>query len=162
MPHASIGSDVIAGFPGETDSDFERNLQYLPGSPLSHLHVFPYSDRPGTEATAMSGKVPGAVVRERGAHLRALGAALSHRFRASQTGAIRPGLTIDDGATVLTDNYLKLRVEAGRPGQPGQQRNERVMVRVLEQGRMPSGEIVGELTSSSPAVALVPRRAMTP
>ena len=53
LPHASIGSDMIAGFPGETAQDFARNLDYLPSAPLSHLHVFPYSDRPGTEAEAM-------------------------------------------------------------------------------------------------------------
>ena len=57
LPHASIGSDMIVGFPGETDDDFAANLDYLPSSPLTHLHVFPYSDRPGTEASAMRGKV---------------------------------------------------------------------------------------------------------
>ena len=50
IPHASIGSDVIVGFPGETDDDFERLASYLEGSLLTHVHVFPYSDRPGTVA----------------------------------------------------------------------------------------------------------------
>ena len=59
LPHASIGSDMIVGFPGETDDDFAANLGYLPSSPLTHLHVFPYSDRPGTEASAMGDKVHG-------------------------------------------------------------------------------------------------------
>ncbi len=60
MPHASIGSDMIVGFPGETDDDFACNLEYLPASPLSHLHVFPYSDRPGTAASCeCADKVPG-------------------------------------------------------------------------------------------------------
>ena len=67
IPDASIGSDIIVGFPGETDEDFEQLAAYLERSPLTHLHVFPYSDRPGTAASAMAGKVPGAVVRERGA-----------------------------------------------------------------------------------------------
>ena len=48
---------MIVGFPGETDEDFAANLDYLPASPLTHLHVFPYSDRPGTAATAMRDKV---------------------------------------------------------------------------------------------------------
>ena len=61
LPHASIGSDMIVGFPGETDEDFAANLAYLPSSPLTHLHVFPYSDRPGTEASAMRDKVHGTV-----------------------------------------------------------------------------------------------------
>ena len=52
LPHAAIGTDLIVGFPGETDEDFAENVQYLASSPLSHLHVFPYSDRPGTEASS--------------------------------------------------------------------------------------------------------------
>jgi threonylcarbamoyladenosine tRNA methylthiotransferase MtaB len=122
IPHASIGSDVIVGFPGETDGDFEQLAGYLERSPLTHVHVFPYSDRPGTAATSMSGKVPGAVVRERGRRVREVAARLAERFRQSQIGSIRPGLTLDDGSTVVTDNYLKLRIPAGRP------RNERVRV----------------------------------
>ena len=55
LPHASIGTDMIVGFPGETDDDFLADLDYLPASPLSHVHVFPYSDRPGTDAAAMPG-----------------------------------------------------------------------------------------------------------
>lgn len=126
LPHASIGSDVIAGFPGETDDDFAANVAFLSSSPLSHLHVFPYSDRPGTDATGMPDKVEPATIRARGAELRRIGAALAARFRASQTGLVRPGLTLEDGTLVVTDNYLKLRVPAGLP------RNVRVRVRVAE------------------------------
>ena len=124
LPHASIGSDMIVGFPGETDADFAANLAYLPASPLTHLHVFPYSDRPGTEASAMSGKVHGSTIRERGARLRSIGAELSARFRASQIGTVRPGLTLEDGTLVVTDNYLKVRIA------PGTKRNTRVFVRI--------------------------------
>ena len=124
MPHASIGTDLIAGFPGESDEDFEANLRYLPQSGLSHLHVFPYSDRPGTVASRMAQKVEGPVVRDRAARLRAIGAELSRRFRASQIGTIRPALTLDDGSVVVTDNFLKLRIA------PGLERNVRVRVRV--------------------------------
>jgi len=124
LPHASIGTDVIAGFPGETEADFAATAQYLAASPLTHLHVFPYSDRPGTEATRMSGKVPAAIVRERGAQLRRTGAELAARFLASQAGTVRPGLTLEDGTLVVTDNYLKVRIGAGLP------RNVRVRVRI--------------------------------
>ena len=61
IPDASIGSDVIVGFPGETDEDFEELVTYLRHSPLTHVHVFPYSDRPGTVASTMSGRVAGVV-----------------------------------------------------------------------------------------------------
>ena len=133
LPHASIGSDVIVGFPGETDDDFEVNAAYLARSPLSHLHVFPYSDRPGTEATAMSGKVPGPVVRARGSRMREIGAALTERFQVSQLDTVRPGLTLEDGTLVVTDNYLKVRIPAGL------KRNERVRVRLTGKG---TGEVL--------------------
>ena len=85
LPHASIGSDMIVGFPGESDDDFRANLDYLPASPLTHLHVFPYSDRPGTVATAMRDKVEGITVRERGLRVREIGATLARRFRQSRS-----------------------------------------------------------------------------
>jgi threonylcarbamoyladenosine tRNA methylthiotransferase MtaB len=115
LPHASIGSDMIVGFPGEQDADFAANLAYLPSSPLTHLHVFPYSDRPGTEASSMRDKVHGSVIRERGMQLRGIGADLAARFHASQVGTVRPGLTLEDGTLVVTDNYLKVRIEPGLP-----------------------------------------------
>ena len=125
LPAASIGSDVIVGFPGETDSDFEELAAYLETSPLTHLHVFPYSDRPGTRAAAMGGAVAGPIVRQRAAAIRAISQRLAARFNQSQIGTIRPGLTLEDGTLVVTDNYMKLRVAAGR------HRNEWVRVRVV-------------------------------
>jgi threonylcarbamoyladenosine tRNA methylthiotransferase MtaB len=136
LPQASIGSDMIVGFPGETDDDFAANLDYLPSSPLTHLHVFPYSDRPGTEASAMGGKVHGAVIRERGTELRDIGTGLSRRFRESQIGSVRPGLTLDDGTLVVTDNYLKVRIPERLP------RNETVRVRLVSNGSEIRGELV--------------------
>ena len=124
LPHAAIGSDMIVGFPGETDEDFAENVQYLPSSPLSHLHVFPYSDRPGTEASSLPSRVPPSVIRDRGVRMREIGALLARRFREAQVGSLRPGLTLEDGTLVVTDNYLKVRVP------PGRARNERVAVRI--------------------------------
>ena len=124
LPHASVGTDMIVGFPGESDDDFAGSLEYIARAPLSHVHVFPYSDRPGTEASRMAEKVPGPVVRERGAALRRAAADRTVRFRQAQVGTIRPGLTLEDGTLVVTDNYLKVRIPAGRA------RNERVQVRL--------------------------------
>ena len=135
LPHASIGSDLIVGFPGESDDDFRANLDYLPTSPLTHLHVFPYSDRPGTAATGMREKVEAITIRERGRQARGIGSALAGRFRRSQIGTTRPGLTLEDGSLVVTDNYLKLRIPPGLP------RNQRVRVRVEEDG---SGVVIGD------------------
>jgi threonylcarbamoyladenosine tRNA methylthiotransferase MtaB len=136
LPHASIGSDMIVGFPGETDDDFNANLAYLPSSPLTHLHVFPYSDRPGTAASAMRGKVDGLTTRHRGAQLRTIGTELTRRFHAAQRDTIRPGLTLEDGTLVVTDNYLKVRIPAGLD------RNQRVRVRLTEVGASFTGEVV--------------------
>jgi threonylcarbamoyladenosine tRNA methylthiotransferase MtaB len=110
MPHASIGSDVIVGFPGETVTDFDRTESLLRDLPLTHLHVFPYSDRPGTVASAMNDKVEGAAIRERGRRIRAIGQEMVSRFRRSQRGTVRRGLTVDDGWSAITDNYLKVRL----------------------------------------------------
>jgi threonylcarbamoyladenosine tRNA methylthiotransferase MtaB len=124
LPHASIGSDVMAGFPGETDADFARLVAYLESSPLTHLHVFPYSDRPGTVASALAGKVHGSVTKARAQRLREISRVLSERFRASQRGTLRPALTIDDGTVAVTDNYLRVNLPAPH------QRNEWVTVTV--------------------------------
>ena len=134
IPNASIGSDIIVGFPGETEDDFAQLRSYLDSSPLTHIHVFPYSDRPGTAATAMEGKVHGAIVRERGSAIREIGTRLAERFRQSQLGTVQRALTIDDGSLVVTGNYLKLRVP------PGLARNEWVRVRVTSHQ---DGEVLG-------------------
>jgi threonylcarbamoyladenosine tRNA methylthiotransferase MtaB len=121
MPHAAIGSDLIAGFPGETDEDFALLVEYLAGSPLTHLHVFPYSDRPGTVASQLPGKVHGTVIKARGERLREISRDLQARFRAAQRGSIRPALTIEDGRVAVTDNYVRV------PAPPGHLRNEFVL-----------------------------------
>src|SRR5208283_4767347 len=58
MPDAAIGADVMAGFPGETEADFEENRQFIASMPFTYLHVFTYSERPGTPAASLPGAVP--------------------------------------------------------------------------------------------------------
>lgn len=72
MPDAFIGADVIAGFPGETEEEFAETVQLLEDLPLSDLHVFPYSSRPGTRAVGMPGHLPARIVTERAARLRGI------------------------------------------------------------------------------------------
>jgi threonylcarbamoyladenosine tRNA methylthiotransferase MtaB len=139
IPHASIGSDVIVGFPGESDEDFEQLDSYLAGAPLTHVHVFPYSDRPGTVATSMPAKVHGSVVRERATRLRNVARDLTRRFQRAQDGAVRPGLTIEDGSLVVTDNYLKVRIPSGHA------RNEWLSVKVMSSDGTLQGEVVTAL-----------------
>src|SRR5205814_249084 len=113
IPNASIGSDIIVGFPGETDEDFEQLAAYLERSPLTHIHVFPYSDRPGTPASALPGKVHGTVVRERGRRIREIGRRLTAAFRGLQVGTTHRALTLDDGTVAVTGNYQKVRIPPG-------------------------------------------------
>jgi threonylcarbamoyladenosine tRNA methylthiotransferase MtaB len=124
MPHASIGTDIIVGFPGESEADARESERFIASLPLSYLHVFPYSDRPGTEASGMTPKVAPDAIKARAARLRDIGASLSALFIPPQLGTTRPGITLDDGTTVLTDNFLKVRIGPGLP------RNERVLVRI--------------------------------
>jgi threonylcarbamoyladenosine tRNA methylthiotransferase MtaB len=137
MPHASIGSDIIVGFPGESEDDFARLESYLDRSPLTHLHVFPYSDRPGTAASAMTGKVPGPIVRERAKAVRNVSERLAVRFRDSQIGTVQRALTLEDGSLAVTDNYVKVRIPSGRV------RNEWVRVKIT--GAAQSGTMTGTL-----------------
>ena len=134
IPDASIGSDTIVGFPGETADDADALAAYLERSPLTHVHVFPYSDRPGTAATSMSGKVDGGVIRERGRRVREIAQQLVARFRDRQVGTIHRALTLEDGTLVVTGNYLKLRIP------PGRVRNEWITVRVATHS---TAEVVG-------------------
>jgi len=136
LPHASIGSDVMVGFPGERPADVETTVAYLESSPLTHLHVFPYSHRPGTDAAALPFRPTRAEVRERARLVREVGGRLTARFRRAQIGQVRRALTIDDGSLAVTDNYLKVRIP------PGRRRNEWVRVRVLTDGEPPTGEVV--------------------
>ncbi len=122
LPHAAIGSDVIVGFPGETAEEFALLVAYLEGSPLTHLHVFPYSDRPGTVAERLPGKVHGATVKARAQRVREISRHLQARFRESLAGTVRPALAIEDGSVAMTDNYIRV------PLPPGHRRNERVRV----------------------------------
>ena len=124
MPHAAIGSDVIVGFPGETAAEFRELCDVLERLPLTYLHVFPYSDRPGTDATAMQPKVDGVAIRERGREVRDIGSRLADRFHRTQAGSVRRALTVDDGWSAVTDNYFKVRLGEQQP------RNQWVDVRV--------------------------------
>ena len=122
LPHAAIGADVIAGFPGETEDDHAATRAFTEGLPFTYLHVFSYSKRPGTKAASLSNHVPGAVIKRRARELRALGERKSAAFRQSQMGRELRVLTLhrSEGRSstqtpALSTNYLRLLVDGDFP-----------------------------------------------
>ena len=119
LPHAAIGADIVAGFPGETEADFEATLEFVARLPFTYLHVFSFSARPGTEGAKLGCAVPAAAIRERARTLRALGEQKSAGFRASQAGRTMRALTLSRGRSgwteALTANYLKVRIAGRHP-----------------------------------------------
>jgi threonylcarbamoyladenosine tRNA methylthiotransferase MtaB len=119
LPDAAIGADVIVGFPGETDAEFRTTFEFIERLPLTYLHVFSFSTRPGTAAAALSDAVPLQTIRERARALRELAGRKSAAFRASLFGSTMRALTLarggDDWTEALSGNYLKLRIAGRHP-----------------------------------------------
>jgi threonylcarbamoyladenosine tRNA methylthiotransferase MtaB len=118
---AAIGADVIVGFPGETDAEFQTTVDFIEELPLTYLHVFSFSVRPGTAAAALPEHeyvAPG-VVRERARRLRALSEKKASAFRAAQSGRELRALTLartgKDWTEALTGNCLKVRIAGLHP-----------------------------------------------
>jgi threonylcarbamoyladenosine tRNA methylthiotransferase MtaB len=114
MPDGAIGADVMAGFPGESDSEFEENRALIAALPFTYLHVFTYSERPGTAAVSVSNQVPMEVRRERNRVLRELGREKNFEFRRAFMGRTLSAITLSeyDGecTAAISDNYLKVRL----------------------------------------------------
>jgi len=143
MPTAAIGADVMVGFPGETNDEFEETRCMVESLPLTYLHVFTYSARPGTPAAEMARHVTAPVARERNRVLRELASEKKLAFMRSFVGATLQAITLraDDRDSprcdetnrsakteALTDNYLKLHLE----GRHDSNRWINVRVRSLE------------------------------
>ncbi|MDD5699168.1 MAG: tRNA (N(6)-L-threonylcarbamoyladenosine(37)-C(2))-methylthiotransferase MtaB [Victivallaceae bacterium] len=90
IPGIHLGTDVIVGFPGETEAHFEQALEFIGKMKFANLHIFTYSPRQGTPAAALPGRVPGAVAEERRRRLTELAAAMQTAFTAPQAGEILP------------------------------------------------------------------------
>jgi threonylcarbamoyladenosine tRNA methylthiotransferase MtaB len=117
LPDAAIGADVMVGFPTESDHDFEETRQLLEDLPVTYLHVFPYSGRPGTPAAELKPKVPERVIQERGKTLRELGNRKSLEFRGSLLGTTLSVLFLareseDYVLEGISSNYVKVQVES--------------------------------------------------
>jgi threonylcarbamoyladenosine tRNA methylthiotransferase MtaB len=118
VPDAAITTDVIAGFPGEAERDFEETLSLCESVGFARMHGFPYSPRSHTAAARMAGQVPPAVRKERLSRLLALGEELGLRFRRRFAGTVRPVLWEGERPTPdgmrwhgHTDNYIGVYAE---------------------------------------------------
>ncbi len=114
MRDAAIGADVMVGFPGETDDEFEQTRAFIERLPFTYLHVFTYSSRAGTPSAEMPSQVPVQVARERNRILRELAARKKQAFMQSFIGSDVDAITLthSDGkrTEALSDNYLKVFV----------------------------------------------------
>jgi threonylcarbamoyladenosine tRNA methylthiotransferase MtaB len=111
MPDAAIGADVMVGFPGETDAEFEDTRRLIEELPFTYLHVFTYSARPGTPAAAMGEQIPIQVARERNKVLRTLAAEKKFAFMSGFVGKTFDAITLggaQEFTEALTDNYQKI------------------------------------------------------
>lgn len=112
LPHASLGADIIVGFPGESSEDYTGMYRFLEESPLTYLHVFSFSPRPGTAAAAWD-PVKEEIKKERAVRLRQLSREKNRKFRRSFIGQVCEAVVIakdETGARVLTGNYIDVRV----------------------------------------------------
>ena len=102
---ATFGADLITGFPGETDEQFQNTLDLVKKGNITHLHVFPYSERPGTAATKLKPVVPVATRRERAKILRDLGMKLTQKLYQKMQGK-KTMVLVESDKKGWTENYL--------------------------------------------------------
>lgn len=120
-PDSCIGADVIVGFPGETDSDFDQAFSFIESLSVDYLHVFPYSDREGTPSSCFTGKIRPDVIKTRSARLRKLSNAKAEKFRTRFIGQTLPVVIIglNDKKTGLpqglSDNYIRVLLKGDIP-----------------------------------------------
>ncbi|MDP4200320.1 MAG: tRNA (N(6)-L-threonylcarbamoyladenosine(37)-C(2))-methylthiotransferase MtaB [Bacteroidota bacterium] len=144
MPHAAVGADVIVGFPGETDRDFIDTIHFIESLELSYLHVFTYSERPGTNAATMSGTVPMQIRRDRNRTLRLLGEKMKRSFHESQCGR-DVTVVLEPCGEGYSENYVRVRL------------NDRV-AHGAELVRVSLDECRGDLVLAEPLEVLAHRR----
>lgn len=139
-PRSALGADIMVGFPGESDEDFRKTLEFLEASPLSSVHVFSYSARPGTSAAGLPG-VEDRTRKIRADRLRAFARARDLAFRRDQAGQVEEAVVISrkgPEASVLTANAIDVRVPRCEAPE-----GEAVSVRIgWAAGSGTSGEIV--------------------
>jgi threonylcarbamoyladenosine tRNA methylthiotransferase MtaB len=114
MPEAAIGADVMTSFPGETEKEFQETVRFVEEQPFTYLHVFTYSERPGTAAAEHAGPVPIPIRHERTRILRQLSEKKNLEFRRRMIGRRLPVVTLEQHGWALSSNFLKVRMATVR------------------------------------------------
>ncbi len=109
---SAIGTDIIVGFPTESEEDFEKTLRFVKEFPFAYIHVFPYSDRPFTKASEMESKVPERIKKERVHILQELGEKKRKEFQRKHAGRTLRATVLSDNK-LLTENYITLESQSG-------------------------------------------------
>ncbi|MGA2808668.1 MAG: MiaB/RimO family radical SAM methylthiotransferase [Terracidiphilus sp.] len=151
-PDLTLGADVMAGFPGETDDEFEETLALVRALPFGYLHLFPFSPRPGTLGWALHAQhpVPAAAIEERMAALRALAAEKNQAHRRRFGGRELEAITLHTPADLaargrtaaLTENFLPVELEGNQPANR--------LIRVRVSGLNPEGTLEAGTESTKP------------
>ena len=114
MPECAVGADVMTGFPGETEEEFEESRAFIESLPFTYLHVFTYSERPGTPAADSPSQVPVNIRKQRTHILRELAARKNLQFRRAMIGRTLSVVTLDEGQDALSENFLKVKLALRR------------------------------------------------
>ncbi len=145
MPHAFIGVDIIAGARGETDELFSRSRDFVESLPVSRLHVFPYSERPGTRALNLDGAVDQVEKHRRVNTLTSLSEAKLREFTLSFAGTVRSVLAEaprpDGSMAGFTDNYLRVNLSGATPAMANTIVNVRLSDRLDSESETVEGRV---------------------
>ena len=114
MPDAAFGADVMTGFPGETEAEFDQTLRFVEEHPFTYLHVFTYSERPGTAAALERNAVPMNIRRARTETLRRLSAKKTSEFQNRMVGRTLSAVTLEEPGIALTTNFLRVEMSQSR------------------------------------------------
>ncbi len=146
----AITTDIMVGFPGESEEEFEQSYRFCQQMGFANIHVFPYSERPGTTAAQMLGKVPEEVKKERSARMLGLARESALRFRQQFLGRTMAVLweqkTEEEVWSGLTDNYIRVFTKSSQ-----RLENRLVEARITD---WRNGDLWGELRTGKPLSAL--------
>ncbi len=142
LPYLGLGADVIVGFPGEGEEEYEQTRALVEELPFNYLHVFPYSERQGTPAVDLDEKVQSRVAARRSKELREMAVQKGKAYRRSRVGQ-RATVIVESAHRGLSEDYLRVGLEGY--GDEDRGRRLEVVLELDEQGELMGGAIDGDV-----------------